>query len=108
MARARPAARVPAAAWRHAAPIPRLRACDTRLGAAPAGIAASLDDREGDLLALGLSVEGLVVQQRDDLVLEEDGGTSLLHDLVRFGGLRGERQLEGAWPLGAIRDADTG
>jgi hypothetical protein len=78
-------------------------------GAASAGIAAAAsDDRERDLFALGLSVEGLVVQQRDDLVFEEDGGASLLHDLVGLSGFRDDRQLESAGPFGAIRDTNSG
>jgi hypothetical protein len=72
-----------------------------RAGTARARIApAATDDREGDLFPLGLSVEGLVIEQWHYLVVEEDGGALLLHDLVGLAGLRDERQLEDASPLG--------
>jgi Sigma-70, region 4 len=80
-----------------------------RRGLGPAAsvlVAAPLDDREGDLLAVPLSVEGLVVEELGDFVVEKHGGPSFFHDFVGCGRLRDERQVEGVRHTGTIGDAD--
>lgn len=74
--------------------------------------AAGLVDLEADLIPLGICIENLVVQERRGVLLEIDGRTGLLDDLVAGSRLGRQRELEArlvvAYGLGIDAKPGTG